>query len=260
MSMTFPAGFFPRHRYRDSGVGYLDNGICWGDSTEWGQRNRLFALVEDTARFPPTRRLYGPDGQPISLRWPSDARRVLEVRLCGFNADRFLATMDAFEDLSEGTPSPFQRDRRRAMLIQQYENDATPSLHLYLADWEGVYDVRNSLFAPGQWLEIEMNPAAAGQPIANVFLDQPLAPGGENEPMSLTSISLIPLELEVRLRDIFSLAHVPDADFTERQEGDGPANPNTPSGPTPTQQAPTPTLSLVSSTRADDRTGEASAS
>ena len=50
-----------------------------------------------------------------------------------------------------------------------------------------------------------------------VFLDQPLEPGNYDGPMALISATVPPNEVVRRLQDIFSLAHVPDADFT----GDG---------------------------------------
>jgi hypothetical protein len=266
MGTPFPPGFHPRRLFLNNGDDYSNYNFHWSESTEWGRRNRLFALVEGAAVLPRTRRLFGPGGEPIDS-WQLVSKRVLEVRLCGFNANRFLATMGEFEDLSEGVPSSTQRENRRIMLNQLYESDATPGLHLYIADSERIFeaDVRYSLFAPGQWLEIEMSPLPASKPAPIVFLDQPLTAGSGNVPLALTAINLIPIEVVRKLRDIFSLAHVPDADFTERENGAGPGTPIIPPKlPAPTQQAQTPTVPIISDSQVLDasggRLGEVSAS
>ena len=261
---TIHPGYWPsRISYFGDEFEFTGDSLRWGPETEWGKRNRLFALVEGTSRFPPTWRLYGPEGEPIDINWPPDADRILEVRLCGFSASGFLEMMDDFEDLSERTPTPDERARRRQMLGQLFSNRSTPMLHAYLPYWHPIRLLWGGLFRAGQWWEVELNPAIPGESEANVFIDSPLEPDGENGPLTLTSIAMVPREIERRLRDVFSLAHVPDADFTDEEGGAGPESPEPPDGRPPTIADPGPSKTRTATVQSSDSTnrlaGEAGA-
>ena len=200
-----------------------------------GAGSAIFALVESVTSLTRTRRLFGPEGNPIRHEWPYGCSRAHEVRLCGFNADRFIEEMDGFEDLLGATPTPAQRNQRRRDLQERFGNDETPCLQFLLPDWGPRSPVPRRYLRAGQWFALELSPDSDGLTGPEVHLDQALSPDTEGVRMRLSLIDLPPPFIVERLRDIFSLAHVLDAEFTEDENGAGTVRPPVPEDPAPLQ-------------------------
>lgn len=203
------SGLFER-RLRDE-----DDRMFFGEPTEWGHSHRVFAIVESVAPLLNPDSVCGPDGRTHARPMAPYPRPLLEVRLGGFGAERFLERMEGFEDLLGITPTANQRDRRRRELGELFAGAGAPSIHLFLTSQFPHHDVPRDLTVPGRWLEIEMNRPSNDLETSIALLDQALDPGGENVPLVLTSISLPAPRVLRGLKDIFSLAYVPDADFTD---------------------------------------------
>jgi hypothetical protein len=197
------------------------------------------AFVEDVSPILKVEAIEGPDG---GLLKPDNAvfeREPVRFRMSGVELRKFLDQVNNFEELEPGRIRPEQRSKRRDQLRSFYEGTPVPVIDIYASPEQDDFLRLRRTLIPSSWHHIvfrEGGEQAAEQP---VYLGEPY-PGysGEFGPGDLRALLPVPRGIEARLRDIFSLNHVPDAATDERPEGGAAPAPMTPPDDDPMGPAP----------------------
>jgi hypothetical protein len=197
-----------------------------------GGGEHYYVFLEDVALLDPRRAIEGPDGLLLE-RHPVFEDGPARFRLSGVEVDRIHAALDTFEPLRSAAINDEQRARRRRALLEMFAMAAVPTIDFYI--WR--HDPRSTrlmrTLVPATWHVLrldEMDPAGAEIPI---YLGEPDAARPAPAIVGGALVDLFPVEpwLEDRLRDIFSLNHLPDARF-EGETGGG-LTPSLPPSPPP---------------------------
>lgn len=175
--------------------------------------SEFFIFVEDVARVA-SEGLLRPDGLPIS----GDAHlgsRPWRFRSSGIRVREFLDVMERIDEVDHDTVTDGQRRRRREQLIEGLSPVELPIFDIYVDDNDEDVPFLRSSFVPGAWYWIGVQQRFEGDGALIVFVGaEELAPG-PYLPGSLAFLEAVPPYLEYRLRDIFSLVHIPDLGLEE---------------------------------------------
>lgn len=171
-----------------------------------------------------------PDEVPIAENVLMDTlgMRTWRIRASGVDAARFHGSMTDFEELDHDGVTGAQRQRRKAQLNDAFGEEPLPIFDLYVGEKDEDFQFLRAILVPGAWYWIvvkERSPGDVGLPI---FVGAPELPVSPYVPGTLEFLETVPLSIEYRLRDIFSLVHVSDAEFGEETGGEGEPLPREP--------------------------------
>lgn len=186
------------------------------------RKESYFLFIEEIDRISRAlgEKLDGPHGGAIE---PPDGLHT-RVRACGVNACGLLAVMDRIEPLGEEGDIDFaQRGARRAQLREHLAGVPMPRIDLLLTEDEAL-QAWARLLAPGTWYILGISSLRQKRRgVLACFADTENGlPVRVEEPRRAYADLLLPPRPEhtLRLRDIFSLKHVADAEFGAHTEGD----------------------------------------
>ena len=131
-----------------------------------------------------------------------------------------------------------QRARRRDTLTELFGEVPIPVIDLYLSQHNPHLRLMRRALQPATWHLLRVRESDPAQTEMPVFVGEPEPgrPGVELAGGALADMFPIQPWIEDRLRDIFSLRHLPDADLTGEDDGGlAPAQPpdRPPPGPDP---------------------------
>lgn len=177
------------------------SGARWASIATW-----YFAFVEDVSLISAGRSAYGPNGSHLLGPWSSGSMR--HVRFSAILCEDFFDSASHIDELGSDAV-PLELRRRRGEQLREHLSDTPLPIFDLLssrADWR---------FQPplGTWWLVGLAPGEASQELVLFVTDDR---GGERlDPTraTLLGISVVPAAWGRRLRDVFSLAHIPDADF-----------------------------------------------
>jgi len=183
-----------------------------------------FAFVEDVQPIHPGRTCFGPAEDPVWAVWPwrqgplNRQRWPIRVRLSGIEQTRFLEVMDRFETLTPGRITEAQRLRRRADLQTHLGDAALPIVDVIFHADDAAWTWLHTWLRESAWCALSVRHTEAWQPPLVLSAIPEQAPEVSQRGV-LTTIAPLDGALLERLRDIFSLAHVPDARSEGRADG-----------------------------------------
>jgi hypothetical protein len=185
-----------------------------------------FIFVEEAALVA-AEDLLAPDGLAIA----SDVilgERLWRFRASGVASGQFLDVMGGFEPLDHDTVTDDQRVQRRNQLVEAFGRRPLPLFDLYVMNGHDELPFLQAMLVPGTWYFITVDRRADADERLAIFVGAPDLDPGPYAPGSLDLLEAVPPFIEYRLRDVFSLVHVPDAGM-ERTGGATP--PHSPDDP-----------------------------
>ncbi|MEG3087427.1 hypothetical protein [Sphingomonas sp. PB4P5] len=156
-------------------------------------------------------------------------RKFVRARFSGIRASLFDEMKEIVGLASDGLLSDGARQQRRAALRDAFKRFPIPIVDLFWAGDDPVArNRRERTMRLHHWFQLEVTPGEAEGAREPIFMGEPDAgrpaePGFESG--QLFGLRALSPQEEEPLRDIFSLAHVPDADFDEGPEGSSGAPP-----------------------------------
>ncbi|HUR39736.1 MAG TPA: hypothetical protein VM240_01060 [Verrucomicrobiae bacterium] len=179
-----------------------------------------FAFVEDVELVPARHAIYGPDGLPISGHVMH--RGLRHLRFAGLLAGDFLQLVARINAVDPDSVTPTQRQIRGGQLRRFLTDTPLPILEFFI-DPESK-ELAGMEIAFGNWCVLGMDDSATNEDVIVRVVD-PDADEPALEQGGLKLLAPAPGFWRERLLDIFSLVHVPDADFeTDELIGGTPAN------------------------------------
>lgn len=219
-ALTWEQALFEMHwdQLRGSGQGYFSPRLRDDDAVLY------FAFVEEVETIPPGQRIYGATGLPIET--PLSAVELEHVRFSAILLERFLPLTVQIDPVDPDNVQPEQRVRRKEQLQEALHGIALPILDLYLSP--DAKDVLGIAPAFGDWCLLGYTASPDDEDLS-IYVTDP--EDGERPTTLRTGLRMLaqaPEFWQNRLRDIFSLVHIPDADFDENERDDGAPLPNPP--------------------------------
>jgi hypothetical protein len=194
------------------------------------------AYLEEIATMYPDTAVEAPGLGALRPRPTLLAGKFVRARFSGIRASLFEEMKEAVGLSPDGIRSADQRRQRRAALQAAFKRFPVPVIDLFWSgDDSAARSRRKRTMRLHHWFQLDLSPGDVLDAREPVFIGEPDA-GRPAEPefdsgLLLTLRALSQRE-EVPLRDIFSLAHVPDADLDEGPEGStGAQPPDDDSGP-----------------------------
>ena len=195
--------------------------------------SEYYVFVEEAGPVNPEG-LMGPDEKPIDEHILVEQLhdRSWRIRASGIEGVKFRQSMDAFEELDHDNVTDGERTLRRNQLNEVFGEQPLPIFDLYIGSKDEDYRYLRDILVSGTWYWMVVktrSPDDVGLPI---FVGAPELPGEPYMPGTLQFVDAVPLPIEYRLRDIFSLVHISDAQFGEETGGEGePIPPEPDAGP-----------------------------
>ena len=159
----------------------------------------------------------GPDDEPLRKLWVIQTNPT-RLRLSGLTARDF-QDVDQLVTPLAGAPGPDARGLRLAQLREALRPDILPSIDIHLASWMPLTEQVLRTARLGDWYLFKVQSSRGGRRMAPVFFANPDAEAGRVARAFLASFDRAPDDLAVRLRDVFSLAHVGDWGTDEGSDG-----------------------------------------
>lgn len=176
-------------------------GAWWASIATW-----YFAFVEDVSLISTGRSAYGPNGS--HLLGPRSSGSLRHVRFSAILCEDFFDSSRHIDELGSDAVPLNLRLRRREQLREHLGNTPLPILDLLSsrANWR---------FQPplGTWWLVGLASGEDSQELSLFVTDDRGGERPETTRATLRGISFVPAAWERRLRDVFSLAHIPDAEF-----------------------------------------------
>lgn len=194
--------------------------------------SEYYVFVEEAGPANPEG-LMGPDENPIDKNVFVEelSHRSWRIRASGIDAAKFRQSADTFEELDHDNVTDGERRRRRDQLNEVFGEQPLPIFDLYLGPKDADYQYLRDILVPGAWYWVVVRQWSPGEFALPIFVGAPELPGGLYMPGALELVDAVPLPIEYRLRDIFSLVHISDAEFGEETGGEGEPLPPEPDGP-----------------------------
>jgi len=182
-----------------------------------------YIFIEEAAAPEMAAAVDGPDGMNIDrARHPVFSQTPIRFRGSGLQYEDFHGSEGNFEILDPENIDLNQRNRRRRDIEEHLGEIDLPVIDLYMASHHPDLRAVRMMLSIGSWHMIGVSREAVIYPECPVLIG---APEMAEDPYSfafLTYLGPVPAHIVVRLRDIFSLAHIPDARFnTEREDEAG---------------------------------------
>lgn len=199
-----------------------------------------FAFLEEVSELPPDFGIDGPDGGPLAKRPAILFEQFFRARFSGIRAADLAQLQEDVAQLDGTDITDAQRRERRNQLNRAFERTPVPVIDLFWPGWDKDiryrWQGRLRWPSPGVWFERRARRGGAADSLRPVFVGEPEA---DRPPDGFESGELVGMRRANRdvtriLRNIFSLNHIPDADFDEDPEGPaGPGSPPPDDGGTP---------------------------
>lgn len=180
------------------------------------------AYLEEMATMSPGLAVEGPGNGELRPRPVIFEQKFVRARFSGIRATLFEEMMEVVglfrgEEISAG-----QRRQRRAALREAFQRYPIPVIDLFWSAGDPAARERRRTMRLHHWFELHVSSGEAERAIEPVFMGEPDAERpaeAEFESGRLIGLRALSPREEEPLRDIFSLIHVPDADFGEDPEG-----------------------------------------
>ncbi len=173
----------------------------------------FLAYSEESDSIETANGLEAPNGDRL-VRLPSlPARRF---RLSGISLRNFRLLLDAITPVST-EPTQAERIQRRSELSASLSDMPIPNFDLYVPANHPLSEFANAILVRGHWCALIVYRVEPEAPTPLVVVGD--AQLSTPEYFSLGFIGRLTLAAETRLRDIFSLAHLADAEFGRRDGG-----------------------------------------
>ena len=187
------------------------------------------AYLEEIATMYPETAVEGPGLGALRPRPLILEHKFVRARFSGIRASLFDEMKEVVGLASDGILSAGQREQRRAALRDAFGSFPIPVIDLF---WNGddraAQSRRKRTMRLHHWFQLALSSGGARGALEPVFIGEPDA-GRPAEPEfesgRLLGLRALSPREEEPLRDIFSLAHVPDADFDEGPLGSSSAPP-----------------------------------
>ncbi|MBF0851645.1 hypothetical protein HKD27_12070 [Gluconobacter sp. R75690] len=213
---------------------YVDN--CWHFDGRFPE-HKYFVFIEEIGPINPEG-IMRPDERPFGDNILNETLRdrSWRIRASGIKTQDFYENMSEFEVLDHDNVTDDQRRRRKNHLNELFGVTTLPIVDIYLGSEDAFLQYSRDNINPGAWYFVGVGqPSDIGIPVfigaaelpSDLYIDGSL----------LLFMDIIP-GVESRLRDIFSLVHIPDADFGEDTGGSTEPLPPEPGvGPEPNRSA-----------------------
>ncbi len=150
-------------------------------------------------------------------------RKFVRARFSGIRASLFEEMKEVVGLSPDGVRSANRRRQRRAALQEAFKRFPVPVIDLFWsADDPAARSRRERTMRLHHWFQLNLSPGGVLDAREPVFIGEPDAERPaepEFESGRLLILRALSQREEEPLRDIFSLAHVPDADLDEAPEG-----------------------------------------
>lgn len=188
----------------------IGRGTRWWNQGEAEKPNGNFFVFVEEAALVPAKGLIGPAGTPVQLSDPTE--RLWRFRTSGIAVHEFLTASEAITPVDHLAIDQAARATRRSELQSGLGDVTLPVIDILIdEDHESLHFAR-AIFTPGAWYWIGVRPRLNLKDRWEVHIDTPIKSIIPGEAASLLFIEAVPPYFEYRLRDIFSLAHIGDAD------------------------------------------------
>ena len=216
-----PRWLTPNYPFRD----WYDDPSDWSFWHDYAGHFGYFAFVEEVASPNNPDAFEGPDGERRAL--PEGAgHKPVRFRLAGVQTRAFIDIIERFEELDPDTVSAEQRSRRSVMLNELVRPLPIPLIDVFVPSEGDELVWLRSLLRPGSWHAILIVEGGSSTGGPSVLVGAPELPLDDSYDGRISLIGPVPLQYLRRLKDIFSLIHISDADFGI--EGEGGAEPTPP--------------------------------
>lgn len=177
-----------------------------------GTRDRVYLIfVEDVSKLG-AGVIDAPDGTSFVPRHVVFEGSVWRYRTSAMLAADILPELPSFEALVGGGTTEIQRDNRRKQLNDLFLRVSVPVIDIFINERDEEFAALRATLLPGSWYLLTWRIGADRKSARPVYIGAPeIGEAGTFERGALRFIAPVSPPLEISLRDIFSLAHVPDA-------------------------------------------------
>lgn len=198
-----------------------------GFAKKVSQQTLYFAFVEEVEKIPAGRGFYIADGTLV--RASTAQMETGHTRFSAILLNDFFGLMERITPLDPRNVTAAARARRRQQLSDGLSDVYLPILDMLVGEEAQVrLDIAPEV---GDWCVVGMSAETVDDGIS-LYMTNPEE--GESPPPQPAGLSLLVRASEpwqIVLRDIFSLVHIPDADFGETEGEDGTPAPSPPNAP-----------------------------
>lgn len=181
------------------------------------------AYLEEMATMYPYTAVEAPGLGALRPRPLTLERKFVRARFSGIRASLFDEMTEVVALSPDGIRSADQRRQRRVALQDAFKRFPVPVIDLFWSsDDPAARSRRARAMRLHHWFQLDLSPGRVLDAREPVFVGEPDAERPaepEFESGGLLGLRALSELEEEPLRDIFSLAHVPDADFDEGPEG-----------------------------------------
>ena len=176
------------------------------------KRDRVyFIFVEDVSKLS-TRSIDAPDGATMVPDHVVFDGSVWRFRNSAMLVTDVVPELPRFEPLLAGSITADQRETRRGQLNDLFGRVPVPVLDIFVTEYDPELAALRATLLPGSWYSLTCRMGADRKSARPVYIGAPeLGEPGSFERGGLRFIASVSPPLEIKLRDVFSLAHVPDA-------------------------------------------------
>ncbi|MBS1086678.1 hypothetical protein [Gluconobacter sphaericus] len=143
--------------------------------------------------------------------------RSWRVRASGIKVKEFNQNVSRFDVLDHDNVTDDQRGQRKAHLNEVFGGATLPILDTYIGPKDEGYQYYRNIINLGAWYVLFVGQTSDIE--IPIFIGSPELSADLYIQGSLLLFDAVPLPIEYQLRDIFSLVHIPDADFGEDTGG-----------------------------------------
>lgn len=178
-----------------------------------------------------------PSGRPLPSDHPAHEGRFGRLRMSIVPVDAFKAVEKLITPLQPRGATAAQRDRRRAELRDYLPKVRLEVMDLHVSHAEGFEPRVRRQTAIGCWCWVRVEPVKRFNGLPPVMVGDPDVEA-EDRRYGLIYLRRVTREELVRLRQVFSLAHIGDADEDDDPEGAPEPGPLPPDDTPPQSSAP----------------------
>lgn len=196
-----------------------------------------YIFIEEVALPDMAAAVDGPDGVDIDrARHRVFSETPIRFRGSGLQYDDFHRVEGNFEILDPENIDRNQRNRRRRDIEEHLDGIHLPIVDLFMASHHPDLRAVRMMLSIGSWHMIGVSREPVIHPECPVMIGAPEIAEDPYGFAYLAYLGPVPAHIEVRLRDIFSLAHIPDARFDTEREEEGGGRPLPPPDGPPEEQ------------------------
>lgn len=201
-------------------------------SAPFGPGPAYYVFLEETLSPEMAGPVDGPDGQSVDVSRHKVLRASpIRFRSSGILIQDFHHIEGSFEELDPENISDDQQGQRKKDIVEHLGDISLPVLDLYISPNHPDLKAIRMMLTPGSWHVLGVSSDALLEEECLVLIGAPELGETPYAYSFLAYLGPVPAHIEVRLRDIFSLAHIADASFnTERGTADRGGTPP-PTGP-----------------------------